>query len=192
VIVTPGAIARLVAITILTVVLETAGVSGVRLIGGTADLVPLVVGAVALWCGGITGACVGFAMGLLLDLLLGQDVGASSLVLTLVGYWVGRYGEQNEPSHGLLPIPVAAASTALYLAGLAIVSFLLAFDAQVSIYAFRDMFITLILNAVLALPVFWLIRRIMRPVLRVDPAERRRRRAQPIESGPIGLRGLEV
>ncbi|MGZ4203136.1 MAG: hypothetical protein ACXVRH_13900, partial [Thermoleophilaceae bacterium] len=97
-IVTPSAIARLVAITIFTVVIETAGVSGVRVIGGTADLVPLVVGAVALWGGGITGACVGFAMGLLLDLLLGQDVGASSLVLTLIGFWVGRYGEQNEPS----------------------------------------------------------------------------------------------
>jgi hypothetical protein len=54
------------------------------------------------------------------------------------------------------------------------------------------MFITLILNTVLALPVFWLIRRILRPVLKVDPADRRRRRAQPVESGPIGLRGLEV
>ena len=35
---TPGAIARLVAITIFTVVIETAGVSGIRVIGGNADL----------------------------------------------------------------------------------------------------------------------------------------------------------
>jgi hypothetical protein len=104
---------------------------------------------------------------------------------------VGRYGEQNEPSHGLLPVPVAAATTAAYLVGVAIVSFLLAFDAHLSIYAFRDMFLTILLNSALALPVFWLIRRILRPVLKVDPV-RRRRRASPIESGPIGLRGLEV
>ena len=190
-IVTPGAIARLVAITILTVVIETAGVSGVRVLGGNADLVPLVVGAVALWSGSIVGAAVGFSVGLLLDMLLGQEVGASSLVLTPIGYWVGRFGEQNEPSHGLLPIPVAAATTAGYLAGVAIVSFLLAFDAHLSIYAFRDMFLTIVLNSLLALPTFWLIRRILRPVLKVDPV-RRKRNARPIESGPIGLRGLEV
>ena len=190
-IVTPGAIVRLVLITILTVVIETAGVSGVRVLGGNADVVPLVVGAVALWSGCIAGAAVGFATGLLMDMLLGQTVGASSLVLTPIGYMVGRYGEQNEPSHGLLPVPVAAATTAAYLVGVAIVSFLLAFDAHLSIYAFRDMFLTILLNSALALPVFWLIRRILRPVLKVDPV-RRRRRASPIESGPIGLRGLEV
>jgi rod shape-determining protein MreD len=191
VIATPGAIARLIALTILTVVIETAGVSGIRVLGGNADLIPLVVGAVALWSGCIVGAAVGFATGLLLDMLLGQQVGASSLVLTPIGYMVGRYGEQNEPSNSLLPIPVAAATTTAYLVGLAIVSFLLAFDAHLSIYAFRDMFLTILLNSLLALPVFWLIRRIMRPVLKVDPV-RRRKRATPIESGPIGLRGLEV
>lgn len=188
---TPGAIARLIALTILTVVIETAGVSGIRVLGGNADLIPLVVGGVALWSGCIVGAAVGFATGLLLDMLLGQQVGASSLVLTPIGYMVGRYGEQNEPSNSLLPIPVAAATTTAYLVGLAIVSFLLAFDAHLSIYAFRDMFLTILLNSLLALPVFWLIRRIMRPVLKVDPV-RRRKRATPIESGPIGLRGLEV
>jgi rod shape-determining protein MreD len=191
VIVTPGAIARLVAITILTVVIETAGLSGIRVLGGNADLVPLVVGATALWSGCIVGAAVGFSVGLLLDMLLGQQVGASSLVLTPIGYMVGRYSEQNEPSHGLLPIPVAAATTAAYLTGIAIVSFLLAFDAHLSIYAFRDMFLAILLNSALALPTFWLIRRILRPVLKVDPV-RRKRRATPIESGPIGLRGLEV
>jgi rod shape-determining protein MreD len=180
-----------VAITILTVVIETAGLSGIRVLGGNADLVPLVVGATALWSGCIVGAAVGFSVGLLLDMLLGQQVGASSLVLTPIGYMVGRYSEQNEPSHGLLPIPVAAATTAAYLTGIAIVSFLLAFDAHLSIYAFRDMFLAILLNSALALPTFWLIRRILRPVLKVDPV-RRKRRATPIESGPIGLRGLEV
>jgi rod shape-determining protein MreD len=192
VIFTPGAVIRLILITLVTVVFEVSGVSGVRFLGGTADLVPLVVGAVALWSGSIAGACVGFSVGLLVDMLLGQDVGATSLVLTPIGYWVGRYGEMREPSHGLLPIPVAASVTATYMAGTTIVSFLLAFDAKVSIYAFRDMLVTIIFNTIVALPVFALIRRILRPVLKVDPADRRRRRSAPIESGPIGLRGLEI
>jgi rod shape-determining protein MreD len=190
VIVTPGAIGRLVALVILTVVIQVSGVQGVAILGGTADLVPLVVGAVALWGGSIAGAAVGFSCGLLLDLTLGQDMGASSLVLTAVGYWVGRYGEVNEPAHGLLPVPVGASATAGYLLGTTIVSLMLAFDATLSVLAFRDMFLTLFLNTLIALPVFALIRRILRPVLARDPLERRRKRAAPIESGPIGLRGL--
>lgn len=188
----PGAVVRLVAIVILTVVIQSAGVQGITLLGGTIDLVPLVVGAVALWGGSIAGAAVGFSCGLLIDLTLGQDVGASSLVLTAVGYFVGRYGEVNEPAHGLLPVPVGAAATAGYLIGTTIVSLMLAFDASLSLFAFRDMFLTLLLNTLVALPVFALIRRIIRPVLTRDPLDRRRKRAAPIESGPIGLRGLGI
>ena len=35
-------------------------------------------------------------------------MGLSSLVLTAVGYGVGRFRELRDPSHGLLPIPVGA------------------------------------------------------------------------------------
>jgi len=192
VILTPGAIVRLVLIVVFTVVIQAAGVQGITVFGGTIDLVPLVVGAVALWGGSIAGAAVGFACGLLVDLTLGQNVGSSSLVLTAVGYFVGRYGELNEPAHGLLPIPVAAAATAVYLLGTTIVSLMLAFDASLSVFAFRDMFLTLLLNTIVALPVFALIRRILRPVLARDPYDRRRKRANAIESGPIGLRGLGI
>jgi rod shape-determining protein MreD len=189
---TPGAIGRLALIGVLTVAVQVAGVQGVQVLGGAADVVPLVLGAVALWGGSITGAAMGFGMGLLIDLLLGQDVGSTSLVLTAVGYWIGRYGELREPAHGLLPIPVGAGATAGYLVGTTIVSLMLAFDASVSLLAFRDMFLTIFLNAIIALPVFALIRRTLRPVLARDPAERRRRRAAAVESGPIGLRGLEI
>jgi rod shape-determining protein MreD len=192
VILSPGAVARLAAIVVLTVTLQVSGLQGVDVLGGNADLVPLVVGAVALWGGSIAGAATGFATGLLLDLVLGQDVGSSSLVLTAVGYWAGRYGELHEPAHGLLPLPVGAAATAGYLLGTTVVSLMLAFDATLSLLAFRDMFLTLFLNALIALPVFALIRRILRPVLTRDPIERRRRRAAPIDAGPIGLRGLEI
>ena len=191
-IITPGAIVRLVLIVIFTVIIQVSGVESIPLLGGTIDLIPLVVGVVALYAGSIAGAAVGFSCGLLLDLLVGQNVGASSLVLTAVGYFVGRYGEVNEPANALLPIPVGAAATAAYLAGTTIVSLMLSFDAALSILAFRDMFLTLFLNTLVALPVFALVRKIIRPVLTRDPLDRRRRRAAPIESGPIGLRGLGI
>jgi rod shape-determining protein MreD len=192
VILTPGAVVRLVLLVILTVVIQVSGLQSITLLGGTIDIVPLVVGAVALWGGSIAGAAVGFSCGLLVDLTLGQNVGASSLVLTAVGYFAGRYGEVNEPAHGLLPVPVGAAATFAYLVGTTIVSLMLAFDASLSLLAFRDMFLTIFLNTLVALPVFALIRRIIRPVLTRDPMDRRRKRAAPIESGPIGLRGLGI
>lgn len=191
-IVTPGAIVRLVLIVIFTVVIQVSGVQSIALLGGNFDLTPLVVGAIALYGGAVTGAAVGFSCGLLVDLLVGQDVGATSLVLTGVGYFVGRWGEVNEPANALLPIPIGAATTAAYLIGTMIVSLMLGFDASLSLLAFRAMFLTIFLNTIVAVPVFALVRRIIRPILKRDPLDRRRKRAAPIESGPIGLRGLGI
>jgi hypothetical protein len=56
----------------------------------------------------------------------------------------------------------------------------------------REMIATVVLNAVLALPVFVIVRRVLRPSLAVDPLDSRRKRRPPRETGPLGLRGLEV
>lgn len=192
-IVTPGAIVRLGVLALLTVLLDISGVSGIQVLGGTADLVPLLVGAVALYGGALAGAATGFATGLLLDLLLGQSLGLSSLVLTLVGYWVGSYRELRDSGHGLLPLVVGAAASVGYVVGIAIVSFMLETNSSVSVLALRSMFLTIFLNTLIAMPFFILVRRVLRPVLVVDPLERRRRRRTVTgESGPIGLRGLEI
>jgi rod shape-determining protein MreD len=188
----PGAIVRTGLLVLLAVVLELSGFSQMRILGGYIDLIPLVVSAVAIYAGSITGAIVGFSTGLLIDLALGQNLGGTSLVLTALGYGVGRYRDLRDPAHGLLPIPVAAAATFGYLAAVAAVSFMLEIGASVSALVLREAIITVLLNVAVALPFFALVRRALRPVLAVDPAVRERRRADPIESGPLGLRGLEV
>jgi rod shape-determining protein MreD len=148
---------------------------------------------VAFYAGSVSGCATGFAAGFLLDLASGATMGASSLVLTAVGYGVGRFREQRDASHGLLPIPVGAAATAGWVVGFAAVSFMLDVGARVSPLVFRDMVVTVLLNALLALPVFAGCRRVLRPSLRVDPVEvRRRRQQEPRETGPLGLRGIEV
>src|SRR5207302_8234317 len=111
--------------------------------------------------------------------------------LSAVGYGVGRFGELRDPAHGLIAIPVGAAATAGYLVAVAVVSFMLQIEASVSALVVRDAVVTTVLNAIIAVPVFGLVRRIVRPVLLDQPAGRRRR-AQTRETGPIGLRGLEV
>jgi rod shape-determining protein MreD len=185
-----GAVLRLGLLVLAAVVLQISGFAEIEVLGGTFDLMPLVVAAVALYGGAVPGAVCGFAAGLLLDLEVGQDLGASSLVLTGVGYWVGRFREVRDPGHALTPIPVAAVATLGYGAGIAVVSFMLSIDSEVSELIFRTMLVNALLNALIALPVFALVRRFLRPVLAVDPFEPRRRRA-PTTTRPIGLRGIE-
>ena len=189
---TPGAFLRMALLVLLVVVLQISGVGFIRLFGGNADLTPLLVGAVAILAGSISGALCGFFTGLLLDLATGQPVGASALTLTVVGYFVGRYREVRDPAHGLLAIPAGAAATAAYAAGVALVAVMLEVGTAVSPVVFREMLVTVLLNTLISVPFFAIVRRVLRPVLVVDPLERRRRRRgeQPRPAGPIGLRGL--
>jgi rod shape-determining protein MreD len=189
----PGAFVRTGALVLLAVVIQISGVQNASVLGGTVDFIPLVVAAVAIYAGSIPGAITGFVTGLLLDMAIGQTLGLTSLVLTALGYGVGRYRDLRDPSHGLLPIPVAAAATAGYLLATAAVSFMLEIQSSVSLLIVRSAVITVFLNVALALPLFALVRRVLRPVLAIDPLQRMRRRGeQPTTSGPIGLRGLEV
>jgi rod shape-determining protein MreD len=187
-----GAFVRVGALVLLAVLLQLSALSQLSILGGHADLVVLVVAAVSYYAGSVTGSATGFAAGLLLDLLSGATMGASSLVLTAVGYGVGRFREVRDPSHGLLPVAVGTLATAAWVVAFAAVSLMLDIGARVSPLVIRDMVVTTLLAALLALPVFTGCRRILRPALAVDPLEVRRRRRPPRETGPLGLRGLEV
>jgi rod shape-determining protein MreD len=191
-ILSPGAVLRVGLLLLLAVVIQLSGLSHIGVLGGRFDLVVLVVGAVAFYGGSVPGSVAGFAAGFLLDLASGATMGASSLVLTAVGYGVGRFREMRDPSHGLLPVPVGALATAGWVVAFAAVSLMLDIGARVSPLVLRDMVVTVLLNALLALPVFVGARKLLRPSLTVDPLELRRRRRPPRETGPLGLRGLEV
>lgn len=188
----PATFLRVGLLLVLALVLELSAVGQIGLFGGHVDLVPLVVAAIAYYAGSIAGSASGFAMGFLVDVAAGQTMGASSLVLTAVGYGVGRFRELRDPAHGLMPIPVGAAATGAWVTAFAAVSFMLDVGATVSPVVIREMIVTVLLNSLLALPVFAGCRRVLRPSLVVDPADVRRRRRPPRETGPLGLRGREV
>ena len=187
-----GAFVRVGLLLLLAVVLQVSGFSQLTVFDGHADLVVLTVAAIAYYAGSVAGCATGFAAGFLLDLASGATMGVSSLVLTAVGYGVGRFREVRDPSHGLLPLAVGAAATGGFMVTFAAVSFMLDVGASVSALVIRDAIVTTLLNALLALPVFTGVRKLLRPVLKVDPLEVRRRRRPPRETGPLGLRGLEV
>ena len=188
----PMSFVRVGLLLLVAVILQISAVSQTIIFGGHADLVVLTVAAIAYYAGSVSGCAAGFAAGFLLDLASGATMGASSLVLTAIGYGVGRFRELRDPGHGLTPVAVAAAATAGWVLTFAAVSFMLDVGARVSPLVIRDMVVTIVLNTLIALPVFVAIRRVLRSSLHVDPVERGRRRQAPRSTGPIGLRGLEI
>jgi rod shape-determining protein MreD len=166
---------RLVLLGFLTVVIQQSAVSQISIFGVSADLTPLVVMSVGLLTGSLLGAVTGFGIGLFVDLVLVQTLGVSSLLYIAIGYWSGRLRELRDPAHGLVPLAVGAAATAVAGVGMAVMQFLLGVDAPVSLLLVQQLFITVLVNTLIALPVYALVRRIIQPALPDDPRRRRRR-----------------
>ena len=171
----PRLIARLVALGLVTVVIQEAALSQISIFGVSADLTPLMVMSVGLLTGSMTGAIVGFFTGLLVDTVLVQTLGITSLLYIAIGYWSGRLRELRDPAHGLIPLAAGAAATALAGIGMTIIQFLLGVDAPVSLLLAQQIFITVLVNTLISLPVYALVRRIIQPALPEDPRRRRRR-----------------
>jgi rod shape-determining protein MreD len=166
---------RLSALAFVAVIVQDAAVSQISVFGVSADLTPLVVMSVGLLCGSMPGALMGFGIGLFVDMALVQTLGVSSLLYITVGYWSGRLRELRDPSHGLVPLAVGAAATGAAGLGMALIQFLLGVDSPVSWLLLQQIFVSVLVNALLALPVYAFVRRLIRPVLPDDPRRRRRR-----------------
>jgi rod shape-determining protein MreD len=168
-------VSRLVAIGLVGGILQLTTVSQVAIFGVPADLSPLLVAAVGLLCGSIAGACFGFGLGLFMDTLLAQTLGVTSLVLLAAGYGAGRLRELRDPAHALVPVAVGAAATAFAAVGFTVLQFLLGVDAPVSLLLVRQILMTIVLNTLLAMPVYLACRRVLARFLPDDPRRRRRR-----------------
>jgi rod shape-determining protein MreD len=171
----PKLILRLVLLGLVTVVIQEAAVSQVSIFGVSADLTPLMVMSVGLLTGSMTGAVMGFFTGLLVDTILVQTLGITSLLYIAIGYWSGRLRELRDPAHGLVPLAAGAAATAVSGIGMTVIQFLLGVDAPVSLLLVQQIFITVLVNTLISLPVYALVRRIINPALPEDPRRRRRR-----------------
>ncbi len=75
------------------------------------------------------GPIMGFGTGLLVDTVLVQTLGVTSLLYIAIGYWSGRLRELRDPAHGLVPLAAGAAATAVAGLGMSLIQFLLGVDA---------------------------------------------------------------
>ncbi len=143
--------------------------SQVHVFGGEPQLVLVVLVTVALLRGALAGAIGGFFAGLVIDTATLGQLGLTSLVLTIVGYWVGRYGETTGRDRAHAPYLSIAVMTVLYAFALLMVHFVLGERAPAGDLV-RGLAPAILMNLILTGPVFWLVRRLLRPIEHGDLA----------------------
>ena len=156
---------RIALILVVTIVLQISFFSYLTFFGTTPNVVPLMVVSLGLLGGGMIGAVCGFTAGLLLDSALLQTLGVSSLVLLGAGYLAGRYREGAEVSNSLIPPLLAGVLTTAAAAGFAAIQLMLGVHTPVSLLVLREIFVQGLLAVVLTIPMYPLIRRILRPAI---------------------------
>jgi rod shape-determining protein MreD len=174
----PGSLVwRVAVLSIVVVIVQISVVSEVPVFGVSIDLTPLLVAFTGLLCGSMLGAVAGFCVGLLVDLTLMQTLGVTSLTFTIIGYWGGRLRELRDPQAALTPLFVGAAAASAAMVGYSVIEFLLGVDAPVSFELLREIVIGVLVDTIVALPLWALVRRCLVGALPDDPRRRRRRRA---------------
>jgi rod shape-determining protein MreD len=138
--------------------------------GGAPDLLLVVVVSLGLLRGSVSGAMLGFVGGLVVDVATLGTLGVTSLVLTLGGFWAGRYGETTARGRRVAPLLAVGAITLLSGAFGYVLYYLL--DAQV---VARQALVTalapaFVMNLILALPIHRLTRAIVGEELRLEPS----------------------
>ena len=139
------------------------------MLGGVPDVLLVTLVAVSLLRGSIFGAVGGFFAGLLVDTATLGNLGLTSLVLTVAGYWIGRYGETTGRDRGHAPFTSVAVVTVLYSFGLLVVHFVLGERAPAGAIV-RGLLPAIAMNLILTAPVYGLTRRLLRPLGRSDYA----------------------
>ena len=139
--------------------------SQVHVFGAVPDVLLVSLVGVALLRGSVVGALGGFCAGLVVDTAILGTLGLTSLVLTLAGYWIGRYGETTGRDRAHAPFLSVAVVTVLYQFGLLVVHFVLGESAPAGAVV-RSLVPAIVLNLILTAPIYALARRLLRPVNR--------------------------
>lgn len=173
-ILTPWINVRLGAIVLVAVLLQVAFFSYLSIFGTSPDVVPVAIAAIGLLGGAVVGAVAGFSAGMLMDVVLLETLGVSSLVLLSVGYLAGRYRESFEIDSVFAPAAVTGALALMAAAGFTALELTLGVDTPVSGAIVADAIVKGLLAFLLAYPVYPLVRRSLRSALVLEEAPARR------------------
>jgi len=161
---------RASSVVFVAAMLQVVIVSSLVVAGGAPDLLLVVVVALGLLRGSIPGATLGFAGGLVVDIVTLGTLGVTSLILTLAGFWAGRYAETSGRDRRLAPLVAVGTITILAAAFGYFLYFLLDEEVVAQHALVTALAPAFVLNLLLALPVYSLARRIIGEGDRVEIA----------------------
>jgi rod shape-determining protein MreD len=134
-------------------ILQVSVFNAVSILGGTPDVLLVTLVAVSLLRGSIFGAAGGFFAGLVLDTATLETLGVTALLLTLAGYWVGRYGETTGRGRHA-PLVSVGVITVLYAFGALFLRFMIGESASARFVLLDALPPSLLLNLLITLPIF--------------------------------------
>lgn len=173
-ILTPWIIVRLCLLGLVTALLQVTFFSKIEFFGASPDGASLVVMTLGLLGGSVAGAVGGFSIGLLVDCLLFETLGAFAATLMCVGYLAGRYREGGGQPSRLGVALLGGGLTLLAAAVFAAIQIGTGVDGDLSGRLATDALVKSMLGFALALPVYLLVRLVLRAAVIDDrPAGRR-------------------
>jgi rod shape-determining protein MreD len=168
--VTAAGAMRASALVFAAALLQAVLFSSLMLGGGAPNVLLLVVISIGLLRGSVPGAVSGFAGGLVVDLLALDTLGITSLVLTLAGFWAGRYGETTARDRRVAPLVAVGVLTVLSAVFAVVLHYMLGDEVDARHALLTALAPALLLNLLLTLPVHALVRSIVRERTGFEPS----------------------
>jgi rod shape-determining protein MreD len=158
-----GDAGKATAVLFVAVIAQVSILSDVHILHGRPQLLLVTVLAVSLLRGAVFGAVAGFAAGFLADTGTFGMLGFTSLLLTLAGYWTGRYGETTGRDRAHAPVLSVVVVTVVYQFSALLLHFMLGEHAPAREVLLNGLFPTVVLNVLLTFAVYPLVRRLLPP-----------------------------
>jgi rod shape-determining protein MreD len=146
-------------------ILQVAILDRIQIVHATPDLLLVTLVGIALLRGSLFGAAGGFFAGLVVDTADLGMLGLTSLLLTIAGYWIGRYGETTGRDRGHAPFLSVAVVTVLMAVGQLVLHFMIGDHVSARLVLLDALVPGIVLNLLLTPPVYALCRRLFRPLL---------------------------
>jgi rod shape-determining protein MreD len=165
-----GARITSVALVLFAALLQVSVVFRIEIGDASPDLLVLVVSSIALLTGSISGAVHGFVAGLALATFAAIPLGPHALVAMLIGYTIGRVAEALvTDDHPAPPLIAGIIATFVMQIGRALVEFLVNPALGEVDGLWTQAVLVTLLSAVLAVPVYLLVRRVLVAANAVGP-----------------------
>ena len=152
------------ALLFVVAIVQVSLLSSLSVAGGYPELLLVTLVALALVRGSMVGAAAGFLGGLLVDTATLETLGLTSLLLTIGGYWVGRYGETTGRDRTHAPYVSVAVVTVLYAVGALLLHFMIGDSVSARLVLVESLPPTVVFNLILTAPIYWVVRRLLPPL----------------------------